>query len=70
MMYLVCKNKDDSSLFITTRAARETMISVLNGIGEVPDSKVLKECTTYEEADKFKKDQELTDKQLDNILKP
>jgi hypothetical protein len=70
MMYVVCRNRNDNSLFITTRMARETMISVLNGIGEVPDSNVLKECPTYEEADKFKRDQELTDKQLDNILKP
>lgn len=28
-MYIVCKFKDDGSLFITTRKSRETMINAL-----------------------------------------
>lgn len=67
-MYVVCRNKNDNSLFITTRMARETMINVMNSIGEVPDSNVLKSCTTYDEANRFKQEQERIDKDLDNLL--
>jgi hypothetical protein len=67
-MFVVCRNKTDNTLFITTRMARETMINVLHSIGEIPDSNVLKECKTYDEADHFKKEQERIDKELNNIL--
>jgi len=69
MTYCVCRNKDDGSLFITTRGARETMLNVLYDLRQIPDSNVLKECSTYAEADTFKKEQEMVDRDLDNILK-
>lgn len=69
MMFLVCRNKDDGMLFITTRAARETMLSVIQDLGQIPDSNVLKECMTFADADKFKTEQERIDKDLNNILK-
>lgn len=48
--------------------ARETMLNVLHSIGEIPDSNVLKECPTYEEANTYKKEQERITKDLDNLL--
>ena len=68
-MYVVCRNKDDNSLFITTRNARENMISVLQDLGQEIDSNVLKECDTYSEADSYKKEQERINKDLNNLLK-
>jgi hypothetical protein len=67
-MFVVCRNKNDNTLFITTRMARETMINVLNSIGETPDSNVLKECRTYEEADKYKRDIEDADKTINKLF--
>lgn len=55
MTYLVCQNNDDGRMFITTRQARETMISVITGLGQVVDSRVLRKFQTYDEADKFLK---------------
>lgn len=68
MMFCVCKNKDDGSLFITTRAARETMLSVIQDLGQIPDSIVLKELQTYEAADKYKKDIEDADRKINKLI--
>lgn len=53
MKYCVCQNKDNGSLFITTRNARETMISVMIDLGQQPDSVVLKEVDDYTDAQKY-----------------
>ena len=54
-MYVVCRNKDDGKLFITTRGARERMVSVLIDLGQQVDSLVEKEFKTYADADAYKK---------------
>lgn len=68
-MFLVCRNKDDNSLFITTRASRESMLSVYRSLGEIPESNVLKQFKTYDDALKYKQEQERINKDLNNILK-
>lgn len=68
MTFLVCRNKDDGSLFITTRIARETMLSVIQDLGQTPDSNVLKSFPTYEAADKFKKDIEDADRMINGFI--
>ena len=68
MTYLVCKHKDDGTLFITTRKSRETMISVLLDLGQVIPSKVLKDCNSYGEAEKYKKEFEQSDNDINKIL--
>jgi KaiC/GvpD/RAD55 family RecA-like ATPase len=67
-MFVVCRNKKDNTLFITTRMAREVMLRAYKMIGEKPLSNVLKSCETYADADHFKKEQERIDKELDNLL--
>jgi hypothetical protein len=67
-MFVVCRNKNDNSLFITTRMARETMLRTFSLLGERPDSNVIKDCKTYDEANKFKNEQERVDKELNNLL--
>lgn len=67
-MFVVCRNKTTNQLFITTRMAREMMLRTFKLLGERPDSNVLKDCFTYEEADYFKKEQERVDKELNNLL--
>lgn len=67
-MYVVCRNKTDNSLFITTRAAREAMLKTFSLLNEPPASNVLKQCNTYEEANSYKKEQERVDKELNNFL--
>lgn len=67
MTFLVCRNKDDGSLFITTRIARETMLNVIQDLGQQPDSNVLKVCNSYEEADKYIKDQNDADKTINKL---
>ena len=54
-------------MFINTRKARETMISVLIDMGQEIESVVLKEFTTYEEALKYKIIQEEIDDKLNKI---
>jgi len=54
-MYLVCKHKDDGTLFITTRKSRETMLSVLLGLGQEIESVVEKEFEHYSSAVAYKK---------------
>lgn len=54
-MYLVCRNKDDNSLFITTRKSRETMLSVLLDLKQEIESTVVKSFTNYTQADQYKK---------------
>jgi len=67
MEYLVCKNKDDGTLFITTRSSRETMLSVLQDLGQPIDSIVLKSFTNNTLAINYKKEMEQIDKTLDNL---
>lgn len=66
-MYLVCKYKDNGQLFITTRAARETMINVLNGLGQIVDSTVEKVCDTYKQANDYKTEIEFIDKTIQHL---
>lgn len=68
MKYIVCKFKDDGSLFITTRKSRETMLSVLQGLNQEIESIVLKEFETYKDAENFKKMWEEIDNKLEEIL--
>ena len=68
MTYLVCKHKDDGTLFITTRKSRETMLSVLIDLGQEIPSKVLKYCNSYGEAEKYKKEFEQSDDDINKIL--
>jgi hypothetical protein len=65
--YLVCRFKDDGRLFITTRRSRETMLSVLIDLGQEVESTVEKTFATYEEAEKYRKDIENTDKMIDKL---
>ena len=69
MTYLVCKNKDDGKLFITTRSSREAMLSVLQGLGQPIDSIVLKSFPNNTLAILYKKDMEDIDKRLNTICK-
>lgn len=69
MEYLVCKFKGENKYFITTRKSRETMLNVLQGLGQEIESIVLKTFTNYTLADIYKKDMEATDKKIDNTLK-
>jgi len=68
LTYLVCKHKDDGTLFITTRKSRETMLSVLIDLGQEIPSKVLKDCNSYGEAEKYKKEFEQSDNDINKIL--
>jgi hypothetical protein len=70
LTYLVCKHKDDGTLFITTRKSRETMLSVLIDLGQEIPSKVLKDCNSYGEAEKYKKEYEQSDGDINKILNP
>ena len=66
--YLVCQFKtEDKMLFITTRKSRETMLSVLQGLGEEIESVVLKSFTNYTLADKYKKEIEQVNKKIDSL---
>ncbi len=67
MEYLVCRWKDNSGYFITTRSSRETMISVLMGLAQEIESNVVKSFTNYTLADKYKKSLEQADKDIDRI---
>lgn len=68
-MFVVCRNKKDNSLFITTRGAREVMLKGCSMVGDIPDSNVIKTCNTYQEADHFKQEQQRINKELNNLLK-
>lgn len=67
-MWVVCQNKDDGKLFISSRKARETMLSVLIDLGQEIPSKVLKDCNSYGEAEKYKKEFEQSDNDINKIL--
>lgn len=67
-MWVVCQNKDDGKLFISSRKARETMLSVLIDLGQEIPSKVLKDCNSYGEAEKYKKEFEQSDDDINKIL--
>lgn len=66
-MWVVCKYKDNSGYYISRRSVRETMLSVLLDLGQQPDSFVLKEFEKYSDADKYKKEMERIDKDIDNL---
>jgi len=67
-MYLVCQFKEENGkLFITTRMSRETMISVLQDLGQEIDSMVLETFATYAEAEKYKKGIEEVNKTINNL---
>lgn len=54
MEYLVCKFKDESGMmFVTTRKSRETMLSVLQGLGQEIESTVLKSFQNYHDANEY-----------------
>lgn len=67
-MHLVCKFKDDGAMFITSRKSREIMLSVLLDMEGEIESIVLKEFETFDEAMKYKAEQELVDDKLNKIL--
>ena len=52
-----------------SRKARETMLSVLIDLGQEIPSKVLKDCNSYGEAEKYKKEFEQSDNDINKILK-
>lgn len=56
MSYIVCKYKDDGSLFVNSRKSREIMLNVLLDIGGEIESVVLKEFETFDEAMAYKTD--------------
>lgn len=68
MKFLVCRNKDDNSLFITTRSARETMIGAMQQIKQEIPSVVLKAFDTHKEAREYQKQQDAADKVITNTL--
>ncbi len=70
MIWLVCKYKDTGEMFITTRNARECMLSVIIDLGHQPDSIVLKEAESYETANKYKNDILNSDDQINKTLTP
>lgn len=67
MEYLVCKFKGENTYFITTRKSRETMLSVLQDLGQEVESTVLKSFESYSLADSYKKEMEQIDKKIDNL---
>lgn len=68
MKYLVCQFKDEpTNLFITTRTARERMISILIDMEQEIESVVLREFDTYEDANKYKQDIENTNKIINKL---
>ena len=67
MTYLVCKHKDDGTLFITTRKSRETMLSVLIDLEQEVESVVLKSFDNYSLSDKYKKEIEAVDKKINEL---
>ncbi len=69
-MWVVCQNKDDGKLFISSRKARETMISVLLDLGQVIPSNVLTRFGSYSEAEKYKKEFEDSNKIITKTLNP
>lgn len=68
MEYCVCKHKEDGSLFITTRGARETMINVLLDLGRQPNSIVLKSVDSYSKALKYISDLKQSDGLINNSI--
>ena len=68
MTYLVCRWKDNSGYFVTTRTSRETMLSVLKGLGQEIESSVLKSFTNYTLAINYQRELEKVDKNLDSLL--
>jgi len=68
MSWVVCRFKDDNSLFVNSRKAREVMINVLQDLGQEIESIVLKEFDSFEKAMKYKKEMEEVDNKLNDIL--
>jgi formylmethanofuran dehydrogenase subunit A len=69
MEYLVCKFKGENKYFITTRKSRETMLSVLQDLGQEIESIVLKSFQNYTLADIYKKEMESIDKDIDGLIR-
>lgn len=67
-MWVVCKFKDDGSLFVCSRRSREITISCLLELGQEIESVVVKEFETYGEAIKYKIEIEEVDERLNKIL--
>lgn len=68
MEYLVCKFKEDGGeYFITTRQSRETMLSVLLGLGQEIESTVVKSFQNYTLANNYKKEMEGIDKKISEL---
>lgn len=68
MSYIVCKFKDDGSLFVTSRKSREIMLSVLLEIGGDIESVVLKEFSSFDDAKKYKEEIQKSDSIIDDII--
>ena len=67
-MWVVCQNKDDGKLFISSRRTREIMLSVLIDLGQEIPTRVLKEFIVFGDAEKYKKEFEITEKQINKTL--
>jgi len=55
-MWCVCINKSDGELFVMERTERDRINNVLQDIGEVVPSRVLRTKDTKEEAEKYMQD--------------
>ncbi len=67
-MWVVCQNKDDGKLFISSRKVRETMLSVLIDLGQEIPSKVLKEFNFYDDAKNYEIEFNRTNNDINKIL--
>lgn len=67
MSWVVCKFKDDGSLFVCSRRSREITISCLIDIGQEIESVVVKEFETYGEAIKYKIEIDEVDKKINEL---
>ncbi len=68
MKWIVCRNKDDNSLFITTRSARESLLNIFMDLGQEIPSNVLRQFDKYDDALEYKNKQEREDKIITNTL--
>jgi len=66
-MWIVCRWKDGSGLFITSRKSRESMLAVLQQLGQEIESTVVKQFETYEQAMKYKTEIEQVDKKIKEL---
>jgi len=66
-MWVVCRFKDDNSLFVTSRVSRDSMLKALIKLRQPIESMVEKEFDTYGEAIKYKTEIELVDKKIKEL---